>query len=126
MTFENLEILRSEMTDEDIVRADELTALLEIAAEKHPHKRLPRSFRFIGAGLGCIEVLCIAGVYRIFRNDGSEPMEILQCKDMHDAFVKLAQLMYAGIAEPNCAEDFSPKRRAHFWRSNLQKLRRSY
>ena len=49
MTFEKLEILRSEMTDEDIVRADELTALLEIAAEKHPHKRLPRSFRFIGA-----------------------------------------------------------------------------
>ena len=114
MTFEKLEILRSEMTDEDIVRADELTALLEIADEKHPHKRLPRSFRFIGAGLGCIEVLCIAGVYRIFRNDGSEPMEILRCEDMHEAFVKLAQLMYAGIAEPNSAEEFFAEAQSAF------------
>lgn len=114
MTFEKLEILRSEMTDEDIVRADELTALLEIAAEKHPHKRLPRSFRFIGAGLGCIEVLFIAGVYRIFRNDGSEPMEILRCEDMHEAFVNLAQLMYAGIAEPNSAEEFFAEAQSAF------------
>lgn len=114
MTFEKLEILRSEMTDEDIARADELTALLEIAAENHPHKLLPRSFRFIGAGLGCIEVLCIAGVYCIFRNDGSEPMEILRCEDMHEAFVKLAQLMYAGIAEPNSVEEFFAEAQSAF------------
>lgn len=104
MTYDELEKLRSDDLS-DVEKAEDVTCMIEQILESYPFRGMPRSMRFLGAGLGCMEVFCKNGRFFIVRNNGADLGIVLECGDRDEAFLKTVGMIYEGRREPQFADE---------------------
>ena len=99
MNYAPLEELNN-MSDNDAQQCEELISALETVLEREPFKNMPRSFRFLGAGYGCMQIFCSNGLFKVLRNNGQDIDVILECDDIEKTFCKLISMIY-GTRKPD-------------------------
>ncbi|MCD8095358.1 MAG: hypothetical protein LUE12_04440 [Ruminococcus sp.] len=106
MNYEKLEVLKPK-TDEEAQLAAELADAVETTIENNSFKGRPRSVRFLGAGLGCMEFFYHDGCFYAARNTGEDIDIIELTDDLKGSFIEIIMRIYRGREDENFVKNLA-------------------